>query len=48
MGLIPLANNTWSFDAAGTPATISATNPVPVTLTIGQNTGTMSVEAIIH
>jgi len=48
IGLIPLANNTWSFDAAGTPATISATNPVPVTLTIGQNTGATSVQAIIR
>jgi len=48
IGLVPLANNTWSFDAAGTPATISATNPVPVTLTIGQNAGATSVQAIIR
>ena len=40
IALISLGNNTWSFNAGGTPVTISATNPVPVTLTIGQNTGT--------
>jgi hypothetical protein len=48
IGLGPLGNNTWSLNAAGTPVTISATNPVPVTLTIGQNTGTANVQAIIR
>jgi hypothetical protein len=48
IGLISLGDNSWSFDAAGTPVTISATDPVPVTLTIGQNTGTTSVQAMIR
>jgi hypothetical protein len=48
IGLISLGNGNWSFDAAGAPVTITATNPVPVTLTIGQNTGTTSVRAIIQ
>jgi len=48
IALISLGNNTWSFNAAGTPVTISAANPVPVTLTIGQNTGATSAQAIIQ
>ncbi len=48
IGLISLGNNTWSFDAAGTPISTGATNPVAVTLTIGQNTGNTSVNAIIR
>ncbi len=46
--LVPLGNNTFSFDAAGSPVTFPGIkNPVPVTLTFGTDTGTTSVKALI-
>ncbi len=48
IGLISLGGDNWIFDAAGAPVTINATNPVPVTLTIGQNTGSTTVQEIIR
>lgn len=50
LGLIPLGNNTFSFDAAGSPVTFPGiTNPVTVTLSFGTtDTGTDSVKALIR
>ncbi len=48
LGLVPLGNNTFSFDAAGSPVTFPGIkNPVTVTLTFGTDTGTTSVKALI-
>ncbi len=48
LGLIPLGNNTFALDAAGSPVTFPGIkNPVPVTLTLGTDTGTTSVKALI-
>ncbi len=48
LGLIPLGNNTFSFDAAGSPVTFPGIkNPVNVTLTFGTDTGTATVNALI-
>ncbi len=48
IGLVPLGNNTYSFDAAGSPVTFPGIkNPVTVTLTFGTDTGTASVQALI-
>ncbi len=48
LSLIPLGNNTFAFDAAGSPVTFPGIkNPVIVTLTFGTDTGTASVKALI-
>jgi hypothetical protein len=48
LGLIPLGNNTFSFDAAGSPVAFPGIkNPVSVTLGFGTNTGTSSLKALL-
>lgn len=48
LGLIPLGNNTYSFDAAVSPVAFPGIkNPVTVSLTFGNDTGTTSVQAVI-
>jgi len=48
LGLVPLGNNTYSFDAAGSPVTFTGIkNPVTVTLTFGTDTGTANVQALL-
>jgi len=48
LGLIPLGDKTFSFDAAGSPVmSPGIKNPVTVTLTFGNNRGTASVNALI-
>ena len=48
LGLIPLGNNTSSFDAAASPVAFPGIkDPVNVTLSFGVNTGTSSVKALI-
>jgi hypothetical protein len=44
--IVPLGENSYQFKATASPVNFSAvTNPVVITLTIGQNTGTTSVYA---
>lgn len=46
--LTPLGNNTFAFDAAGSPVTFPGIkHPATVTLTFGTDTGTTSVKALI-
>jgi hypothetical protein len=49
VGLISLGNNNYQFDIAGSPVAFSTgiTNPVTVSLTIGDDTGTGPVTAVI-
>lgn len=48
LGVTPLCNNTFAFDAAGSPVTFPGIkNPVTVTLTFGDDSGTSSVTALI-
>ncbi len=48
VGLISLGGNNYQFDAAGSPVTWTGVkNPVTVSLTIGDDTGTMPVTAVI-
>lgn len=45
--LTPLGGNRYGVEAAGSPVNLaSATNPVTVTVMIGDNTGTATVNAI--
>ena len=46
--LLPLGGNSYALQAAGTPVTLtSSTRAVPVTLTIGNNTGITTVAATV-
>ncbi|KAA6465229.1 hypothetical protein DYQ86_04600 [Acidobacteria bacterium AB60] len=49
VGLTSLGNNNYQFDAAGWPVTFSSgiTNPVTVSLTIGDDSGSAPVTALI-
>jgi YVTN family beta-propeller protein len=48
MLILPLGGNNYAFQAAGTPVTLTgSTEAVPVTLTIGNNTGTTTVSATV-
>jgi hypothetical protein len=49
LGLFPLGDNRYEFDAAGFPvAWINVQNPVKVSLTIGQDAGSTTVNAFIR
>jgi hypothetical protein len=46
--IVPIGNNEYEFYAAGSPVNFTGVkNPVTVTLTIGNDTGTKSVNAVI-
>jgi hypothetical protein len=48
VGLIPLGNNNYQFDAAGSPVAFAGIrNPVHVSLTIGDDAGSTAVTAVI-
>ena len=48
LGLVPLGKNEFQFDAAGSPVTLPGVkNPVTVSLSFGNNSGTAEVSALI-
>jgi hypothetical protein len=48
VGIIPLGGKNYEFSAAGSPVTwANVTNPVTVSLTVGDDKGTIAVRAII-
>jgi hypothetical protein len=48
LGIVPLRNNEFQFDAAGSPVTFAGVkNPVTISLTFGNDSGTTSVNALI-
>jgi hypothetical protein len=48
VGVIPLGGKNYEFNAVGSPVTwANVTNPVTVSLTVGNDTGTTAVRAII-
>jgi hypothetical protein len=48
LGIVRLRGNNYQFDAAGSPVAFAGTkNPVTVSLTVGNDTGRASVNAVI-
>jgi hypothetical protein len=48
LGVVPLGRNEFQFDAAGSPVTFAGVNdPVTISLTFGNDSGTTTVNALI-